>query len=56
MANFNTPGSGAKLIDEVLRNQSQNGKHFVMQPLAGIDKAQKNIHSPKSVKDSQGKQ
>lgn len=51
MANFNTPGSGAKLINDVLKNHANNGKHFVMQPLAGIDKAQKNIHTPKSIKD-----
>lgn len=55
MANFNTPGSGAKLINDVLKNHSNNGKQFVMQPLSGIDKIQKNTHTPKSVKDSQGK-
>lgn len=52
MANFNTPGSGAKLINEVLKSPNKNSRQFVMQPVAGIDKGRKNIHSPKSIKDS----
>lgn len=51
MANFNTPGSGAKLINDVLKNHNKNGKQFVMQPLAGIDKGKKNLHTPESIKD-----
>ncbi len=51
MANFNTPGSGAKLINEVLQNPNKNARQFVVQPLSGIDKANKNIHTPKSIKD-----
>ena len=52
MSNFNTPGSGAKLINEVLKNPNKNARQFVVQPLAGIDKGKKNIHTPKSIKDT----